>query len=185
MLLSTKALNTGRLRFSGVLLGVCPRLVTDVSRQPIGPIFKGQAVQEQPLQPNINLRRVTPQNNEGLNYTKVCSHVLLTYSMEQSPSWEADQFSQLTKKFPAFYRTRRFFTVLTSAHHLSLSWSNSIQSPRPPPISWTSHVYWTLICINVSCFLRNSVTKTIKDRRNENKIILLSDNWCVRLIQPF
>jgi hypothetical protein len=31
--------------------------------------------------------------------------------MEQSPSWEAEQFSQLTKKFPAFYGTRRFFTV--------------------------------------------------------------------------
>jgi hypothetical protein len=33
--------------------------------------------------------------------------------MEQSPSWEADRFSQLTKKFPALYGTRRFFTVLT------------------------------------------------------------------------
>jgi hypothetical protein len=56
-----------------------------------------------------------------------------------TPSWEADQFSQLTKKFPAFYGiygTRRLFTVLTSAHHLSLSWANSIQSPRPPPTSW-------------------------------------------------
>jgi hypothetical protein len=40
--------------------------------------------------------------------------------MEQSPSWEADQFSQLTKKFPAFYGTRGFFTVLTTARHLSL-----------------------------------------------------------------
>jgi hypothetical protein len=46
--------------------------------------------------------------------------------------------SQLTKKFPAFYGTRRFFTVLTSARHLSLSWANSIQSPRSPPTSWTS-----------------------------------------------
>jgi hypothetical protein len=32
--------------------------------------------------------------------------------MEQSPSWEADQFSQLTKKFPAFYGTRRFFIII-------------------------------------------------------------------------
>jgi hypothetical protein len=46
---------------------------------------------------------------------------LLTYSMEHSPSREADQFSQLTKKFPAFYGTRRFFAALTSARHLSLS----------------------------------------------------------------
>jgi hypothetical protein len=58
--------------------------------------------------------------------------------MEHSPSWETDQFSQLTKKFSAFYGTRRFFTVLTSARHLSLSWAYSIQSPRPPPTSSTS-----------------------------------------------
>jgi hypothetical protein len=63
---------------------------------------------------------------------------LLTYSMEQSPSWEADQFSQLTKQFPAFYGTRRFFTLLTSVRHLSLSWANSIQSPLSPPTFWTS-----------------------------------------------
>jgi hypothetical protein len=31
-----------------------------------------------------------------------------------------------------------FFTVLTIARHLSLSWANSFQSPRPPPTSWTS-----------------------------------------------
>jgi hypothetical protein len=43
------------------------------------------------------------------------------YSMEQSPSSEDDQFSQLTKKFPAFYGTRGFFTVLTSARHLFLT----------------------------------------------------------------
>jgi hypothetical protein len=40
--------------------------------------------------------------------------------MEQSPSWEADQLSQLTKKFPAFYGTRRFFTVLTSARFCNI-----------------------------------------------------------------
>jgi len=28
--------------------------------------------------------------------------------------------SQLVKKFPAFYGTRRFITTFTSAHHLSL-----------------------------------------------------------------
>jgi hypothetical protein len=47
-LFSTNALNSGRLRFSGVLLGVGRQLVTDVSGQPIGPIFKGEAVQKQP-----------------------------------------------------------------------------------------------------------------------------------------
>jgi hypothetical protein len=37
---------------------------------------------------------------------------LLTYSMEQSPSWEANG-SWLVNKFPAFYRTWRFITTLT------------------------------------------------------------------------
>jgi hypothetical protein len=58
--------------------------------------------------------------------------------MEQSPSWEANQSSQLVKKFSAFYGTRRFFTVLTSARHPSLSWANSLQSPRPPTTYWIS-----------------------------------------------
>jgi hypothetical protein len=39
-----------------------------------------------------------------------CDILMITYSMEQSPSGEADQSSQLVKKFPAFYETRRFFT---------------------------------------------------------------------------
>jgi hypothetical protein len=38
--------------------------------------------------------------------------------MEQSPSWEPDQFSQLAKKFPVVYGTRSFFTVLTSARFI-------------------------------------------------------------------
>ena len=49
----------------------------------------------------------------------------LTYSMEQSPSWEANQ---LAKKFPAFHGTRRFTSAFTSARHLSLSSVRSIQS---------------------------------------------------------
>jgi hypothetical protein len=47
-----------------------------------------------------------------------CSRVLL----EKLPS------SQLVKKFPAFYGTRRFITPFTSSRHLSLSWGSSIQS---------------------------------------------------------
>jgi hypothetical protein len=59
--------------------------------------------------------------------------------MEQSPSWEANQFAasqefprilwnqkvhtglQLAKKFPAFYGTKGLITAFTSARHLSLS----------------------------------------------------------------
>ena len=46
--------------------------------------------------------------------------------------------SQLVKKFPALYETRRFITAVTSAHHLSLSWASSIQSISPHPTSWRS-----------------------------------------------
>jgi len=36
--------------------------------------------------------------------------------------------TQLAKKFPAFYETRRFITVFTTARHWSLSWARWIQS---------------------------------------------------------
>ena len=45
---------------------------------------------------------------------------------------------QLVKKFPAFHRTPRFITALTSVHHLSLSWASPIQSIHPHPTSWRS-----------------------------------------------
>ena len=45
---------------------------------------------------------------------------------------------QLVKKFPAFHRTRRFITALTSVRHLSLSWASPIQSIYPHPTSWSS-----------------------------------------------
>ena len=46
--------------------------------------------------------------------------------------------SQLVKKFPAFYGTRRFITAFTSARHLSLTWGRSIHSTSPHPTSWRS-----------------------------------------------
>ena len=45
---------------------------------------------------------------------------------------------RLVKKFPAFHRTRRFITALTSVRHLSLSWASSIQSIYPHPTFWRS-----------------------------------------------
>jgi len=44
-------------------------------------------------------------------------------------------FLQLVKKFPAFHRTRRFITALTSVRHLFLSWASTIQSIYPHPTS--------------------------------------------------
>jgi hypothetical protein len=69
-----------------------------------------------------------------------CTTRLFTYSMEQSSSWEANRSLQLVKKLPSFYGTRRFFTVLTIARHLSLSWAESIQSPQPTQTSWKIHL---------------------------------------------
>jgi len=39
--------------------------------------------------------------------------------------------SQLVKKFPVSYGTRRFIAAFTSTRHLSLSWARSIQSMLP------------------------------------------------------
>ena len=48
--------------------------------------------------------------------------------------------SQLVKKFPAFYGTRRFITAFTSAGHLSPSWTSSIQSMPPHPYFLKIHL---------------------------------------------
>ena len=45
---------------------------------------------------------------------------------------------QLVKKFPAFHKTRRFITALTSVSHSSLSWASPIQSIYPHPTSCRS-----------------------------------------------
>ena len=45
---------------------------------------------------------------------------------------------QLVKKFPAFHRTPRFITALTSVRHLSLPWASPIQSIYTHPTSWRS-----------------------------------------------
>jgi len=46
--------------------------------------------------------------------------------------------SAASQEIPHIFGTRRFITVLTSARQQSLSWANSIQSPKPPPTSWRS-----------------------------------------------
>ena len=56
---------------------------------------------------------------------------------------------QLVKKFPAFHRTRRFITALTSVHHLSLSWASPIQSIYPHPTSWRSILISTHLCLGL------------------------------------
>jgi len=60
-----------------------------------------------------------------------------TYSMEQSPSREADQLSG-SQESPRVLGTPRFITAFTSARHLSLSWTTSIQSMPSHSTSWRS-----------------------------------------------
>ena len=52
-----------------------------------------------------------------------CAHTSLTHSLTSYSSTallEKLTVSQLVKKFPPFYGTRRFITAFTSARHLSL-----------------------------------------------------------------
>ena len=91
----------------------------------------------------------------------------LTYSMEQSPSWEAKRY-QMVKKFPAFYGTRRYITAVTSARHLSLSWASSVQSTPPHPNSWRS--------------IRNPFTPTILPSTGHN-IHTLQPAWLSYYLQ--
>ena len=55
---------------------------------------------------------------------------LLTYSMEESPSWEANCFSA-SQEIPWILRKPTFPYPFTRAHHLSLSWARSIQNMSP------------------------------------------------------
>jgi hypothetical protein len=89
------------------------------------------------------LRKSSVRKTDRLtgNYwlTHSCSRVLI----------EKLTVSQLVKKFPAFYRTRRIITTFTSARNLPLSWASSIQSIPPHPTFWrsilllSSHVGWS------------------------------------------
>ena len=91
-----------------------------------------------PYTPKQTHKHILQQNSFYLQLLILHTQILITYSMEQSPSWEANWVLQLIKKFPAFYGIRKFITILTSTRHLSFSWANSIQSPQPLPTSWRS-----------------------------------------------
>ena len=72
------------------------------------------------------------------SYTVHLLICLLTYLLHGAVLLEKLTGLQLVKKFPAFHRTRRFITALTSVRHLSLSWASQIQSIYPHPTSWRS-----------------------------------------------
>ena len=57
---------------------------------------------------------------------------------------------QLVKKFSASYRTQRFTTMFTKAHHLSLSPVSSIHSKHSQIISFTSiQIFSSNLCLGL------------------------------------
>ena len=76
----------------------------------------------------------------GVRRRQIKNVVCLTYLLTACTRVLLEKLTgfQIAKKFPAFYGTRRFITVLTSARHLSLSWASYVQPIRPHPTSWRS-----------------------------------------------
>ena len=96
-----------------------------------------------------------------LRFHKIRLKYLLTYSMEERRSWEANR-SSASRKFPAFYGTRKFIAAFTTARHLSVSWARPIQSfpllrlyPRIIPVPRL----WSLF-LNMANFLLWGVVST-------------------------
>jgi hypothetical protein len=57
---------------------------------------------------------------------------------------------QMVKKFSASYRTQRFITIFTKAHHFSLSSVSSIQSKHSQIISFTSiQIFSSNLCLGL------------------------------------
>ena len=67
-----------------------------------------------------------------LHHTRLLTYLL---TLRRRALLEKLTGSQLARKFPLFYETRRSITTFTSARYLSLFWAKSIQSLPPPP-SW-------------------------------------------------
>ena len=78
--------------------------------------------------------------NQNSHYIKYLKLINITYLLTPWCRVLLEKLTglQLVKKFPAFHRTRRFITALTSVRHLSLSWASPTQSIYPHPTSWRS-----------------------------------------------
>jgi hypothetical protein len=88
-----------------------------------------------------------------LYYIETLLTYILAYSMEQSPSWEANRFSG-SQEVPH---------ILWN-YHLSLPWASSIQSIPPHPTFWRSVlILSSLLChgLPISLFPSGFPTKTL------------------------
>ena len=82
---------------------------------------------------NPERRRPLPRSRSRWEYLLTC---LLTYSMEQSPSWEANRFSAGQEILHILWNLKVHYRIHKC--QLSLSWASSIQSIPPHPTSWRS-----------------------------------------------
>jgi hypothetical protein len=64
---------------------------------------------------------------------KMQHYLVLTNSIEQDPSWEANSHS--SNQSPDFYGTRRFIAVFIGTHPRIPSWARRIQSTPSHPVS--------------------------------------------------
>ena len=73
-------------------------------------------------------------------FTYLLTYLLITYVLTPRSRILLENLTgfQLVEKFLAFYGTRRFITVFTTARHLSLSWASSIQSILHIPQSYNT-----------------------------------------------
>ena len=77
-----------------------------------------------------------------LRNTYVFTMYLVTYSIEQGPSWESNRF-QLVKKFLVFHGNRGFIITFSHARHLSLSHSTCTKIKKKEEIINTQlYVEW-------------------------------------------
>ena len=111
---------------------------------------------------NVFLHEINKVNIKGCTELKHLLTYLLTPWCRVLP--EQLTALQLVKKFPAFHRTRRFITALTSVRHLSLSWASPIQSTWPHPTSWRSILILSThlrLCLPSGLFPSGFPTKTL------------------------
>jgi hypothetical protein len=109
------------MRLSSLVLGASRPQVTSLTR----PI----------LDLELFIAHFSPTHVTSPSRVQICRSALCTTCLPATWSrglLEKLTVSQLVKKFPAFYGTRRFITLFTTARHLSLSWASSIQSMPPP-----------------------------------------------------